>query len=51
MAAYSKERETYYLCTDKIGDEFHFILECRELKDAKRKYLKAYYYKNVLKFY
>ena len=35
-----KER-TCNLCNDKIGDQFHFILECRELKDLRRKHLIA----------
>ena len=41
------------LCNeDKIGDEFHFILECKALVDLRKKFIPKYYYNrpNVLKF-
>ena len=40
-----REERICNLCNDRIGDKFHFILECRELKDLRRQYLKAYYHK------
>lgn len=42
-----------FLCNGNIGDEFHFILECKELIDQRKKYIKTYYYKrpNTMKFY
>ena len=53
IARWLQGRENCNLSNDKIGDEFHFILKCRELKDLRRKYLKAYCHKktNVLKFH
>ena len=44
------------LCNeDKIGDEFHFILECKALADLRKKFIPKYHYNrpnhaNVLKF-
>ena len=48
-----REERICNLCNDKIGDEFYFILECWDLKDLRRKYLKDYSLKkiNVLKFH
>ena len=41
-----------FLCNANIGDEFHFILECKELNDIRKQYLKPYNCKgpNNLKF-
>ena len=49
----TREERICNLCNQSLGDEFHFILECKELKDIRRKYLRMYYYKkpNVLKFH
>ena len=43
-----REERICNLSDDNIGDNFHFILECRELKDLRRKYFKAYYHKNQI---
>ena len=42
-----------FLCNSNIGDEFHFILEGKELNDVRKQYLKPYNCKgpNILKFY
>ena len=35
------------LCSNgQIGDEFHFILECKSLENLRKKYLCKYYYQN-----
>ena len=49
----TREERICNLCNQSLGDEFHFILECKELKGIRRKYLRMYYYKkpNVLKFH
>ena len=41
------------LCNEGIGDEFHYILECKSLIEQRRKYINAYYLRNpnTLKFY
>ena len=33
-------------CADKLGDEFHYLFECRLFNDARKKYLKPYYYRH-----
>lgn len=40
------------LCHQSVGDEFHYLLCCRELSAQRKKYIKSYYYKqpNVMKF-
>ena len=40
------------LCNDGIGDEFHYVLECKSLKEQRQQYIKPYYIKNpnILKF-
>ncbi len=41
------------LCNEQIiGDEFHFILECKALADIRKLYIPIYYYKypNMIKF-
>ena len=44
------------LCTlcnsGQIGDEFHFILECKSLENLRKNYLCKYYYQNpnIIKF-
>ena len=44
------------LCTlcnsGQIGDEFHFILECKSLENLRKNYLCKYYYENpnIIKF-
>ena len=40
-----RENRTCNLCDlDKIGDEFHFLLECPLLNDIRSKYISRYYY-------
>ena len=45
-----------YLCTlcnsGQIGDEFHFILDCKSLENLRKNYLCKYYYQNpnIIKF-
>ena len=40
------------LCNDGIGDVFHYVLECKSLKEQRQQYIKPYYIKNpnILKF-
>ena len=42
----------YYGHSCKIGDEFHFILECKSLENLRKNYLCKYYYQNpnIIKF-
>ena len=39
-------------CNDDIGDEFHFLLVCKQFHESRTKYIKSYYYRhpNILKF-
>ena len=42
------------LCNSgQIGDEFHFILECKSLENLRKNYLCKYYYQNpyIIKFH
>lgn len=36
---------TCNFCNDKIGDELHYLLECPNLIDNRKKYIKPYYYR------
>ena len=49
-----RDERICFLCKVTIGDDFHFTcsLECKELNDVRKQYLKTYYCKkpNVLKF-
>lgn len=40
------------LCHIHIGDEFHYVLECKNFIDDRKKFVKAYYYRhpNILKY-
>ena len=40
------------LCKTCIGDEFHYVLECKNLINERKKYVKTYYYRhpNILKY-
>ena len=40
------------LCSTDIGDEFHYLLNCKSIHEIRKKYLKRYYYTNpnILKF-
>ena len=39
------------LCNSgQIGDEFHFILECKSLENQRKNYLCKYYYQNQRTF-
>ena len=41
----AREERTCTLCNlDKIGDEFHFLLECPLLSDIRSKYISKYYF-------
>ena len=44
-------QRTCNFCNNKIGDEFHYLLECEQLNDERKKFLKPYYYRraNVFK--
>ena len=33
-------------CNNKLGDEFHYLLECRALDNERNQLLKPYYYRN-----
>ena len=48
-----RDERICFLCKANIGDEFHFILECKELNDVRKQYLKPYYCKRptILKFF
>ena len=39
-------------CNDDIGDEFHFLLVCKQFHESRTKFIKSYYYRhpNILKF-
>ena len=41
------------LCNDGVGDEFHYILECKHFNEQRRKHINAYYIHNpnTLKFH
>jgi hypothetical protein len=43
---------TCFLCYSNIGDEYHYILECKHFEDLRKKHIKRYYYNhpNILKF-
>ena len=53
---HGKSEKSERLCTicnsGQIGDEFHFILECKSLKNLRKNYLCKYYYQNpnIIKF-
>ena len=40
------------LCNSVLGDEYHYILECKHFSQDRKKLIKEYYYKhsNILKF-
>ena len=40
------------LCSEDIGDEYHYILSCSHFRDSRVKFIKRYYYchPNTLKF-
>ena len=41
------------LCNDGVGDEFHYILECKHFNEQRRKHINAHYIHNpnILKFH
>lgn len=48
-----REQRTCILChSDRIGDEFHFLLECTSLSELRAKYIPKYYitHPNFFKF-
>lgn len=40
------------LCNEDLGDEMHYLLSCKRLKNARKLYVKPYYYTrpNILKY-
>ena len=46
-----QERICLFGCQD-IGDEFHYVLVCKNFQEQRPKYLKRYYYQhpNIIKF-
>ena len=40
------------LCSEDIGDEFHYVLSCKHFLHLRKQFIKPYYYKhpNVLKY-
>ena len=48
----SRELRKCHLCDSDIGDEYHYIMSCKMLKDMRRKYLDSYYlsHPNTFKF-
>lgn len=40
------------LCKQDIGDEYHYLLICNNLKDIRKQYIKPYFYRrpNILKY-
>ena len=40
------------LCKQDIGDEYHYLLTCNNLKDMRKQYIKPYFYRrpNILKY-
>ncbi|MCW4346540.1 MAG: reverse transcriptase domain-containing protein [Candidatus Thiodiazotropha endolucinida] len=47
-----KDERLCTFCKTTLGDEFHVILECQELKEIRSKYIQQYYYRgaNTIKF-
>ncbi|MCG7878763.1 MAG: hypothetical protein N0C90_20900, partial [Candidatus Thiodiazotropha endolucinida] len=35
------------LCNSDVGDEFHYVMQCKYFSDIRRKFLKPYYTTNV----
>ena len=47
------ERRLCSLCKTEIGDEFYYVLVCRELQNIRKQYLRRHFYvqPNMLKFF
>ena len=46
------DRRLCTLCISDVGDEFHYILNCKYFRSLRKLYIKPYYHKhpNTLKF-
>ena len=46
------EERTCHLCNSDLGDEYHYILVCKEFSTEREQYLKPYYFRgpNIIKF-